>query len=64
MPAVTRSPIFRLMDLLQDNDACRQQIKKLGSYCEKTAAAFFDAVMTTTLQCSGLLEKRKLADNF
>jgi hypothetical protein len=39
-------------------------LKKIGSYCEKTAAAFFDAVMTTALQCSGLLEKRKLASKF
>ncbi len=37
------------------------QLKKLGSYCEKTATAFFDAAITTALQCSGFLEKRKLA---
>jgi hypothetical protein len=40
------------------------KLKKLGSYCEKTAAVFFDAAMTTALQCSGLLEKRKLVSNF
>jgi IS4 transposase len=40
------------------------KLKKLGSYCEKTAAVFFDAAITTALQCSGLLEKRKLVSNF
>jgi hypothetical protein len=41
-----------------------KQLKKLGHYFEKTATAFFDAVITTALQCAGLLEKRKLASNF
>jgi len=50
--------LYRIMTLAGN------QLKKLGSYCEKTAAAFFDAVMTTALQCSGLLEKQKLASNF
>jgi hypothetical protein len=40
------------------------ELKKLGQYCEKTATAFFDAVMATALKCSGLLEKRKLVSNF
>jgi len=50
--------LYRIMTLAGN------KLKKLGSYCEKTAAAFFDAAMTTALQCSGLLEKRKLAGNF
>jgi hypothetical protein len=50
--------LYRIMTLAGN------QLKKLGSYCEKTAAAFFDAALTTALQCSGLLEKRKLAGNF
>jgi hypothetical protein len=31
----------------------------LGAFCEKTAAAFFDAIMDTALQCVGL-SKNKL----
>lgn len=50
--------LYRIMTLAGN------QLKKLGSYCEKTVAAFFDAALTTALQCSGLLEKRKLAGNF
>lgn len=50
--------LYRIMTLTGN------QLKKLGNYCEKTAAAFFDAVMTKALQCSGLLEKQKLASNF
>lgn len=30
------------------------QLKAIGSFCEKTASAFFDAVMDTALQCVGL----------
>jgi hypothetical protein len=26
----------------------------MGTFCEKTAAAFFDAIMDTALQCVGL----------
>jgi len=37
---------------------------QLGSYCEKTAGAFFDAIMETALHCAGLLEKPKLVSNF
>ncbi len=40
------------------------RLKTLGSYCEKTAEAFFDAIMETTLHCAGLLEKPKLVSNF
>lgn len=40
------------------------QLKKLGTYCEKTATAFFDAVLGTALQQFGLVENRKLAGNF
>jgi hypothetical protein len=50
--------LYRIMTLAGN------QLKKLGSYCEKTATAFFDAVMATALKCSGLLEKQKLASNF
>jgi hypothetical protein len=32
----------------------------LGSFCENTANAFFDAIMDTALQCVGL-SKNKLA---
>jgi hypothetical protein len=30
------------------------QLKQLGTFGEKTAVAFFDAVMETELQCFGL----------
>ena len=40
------------------------QLKTLGSYCEKTATAFFDTIMKTVLQYSGLLAKGKLASDF
>jgi len=40
------------------------QLKTIGSYCEKTAAAFFNAIMDTALQSVGLLENRKLASKF
>ena len=36
------------------------RLKQLGTLCEKTAAAFFDAIMDTGLQCVGL-SKNKLA---
>jgi hypothetical protein len=36
------------------------QLKQLGTFCEKTAAAFFDGIMDTALQCVGL-SKNKLA---
>jgi len=39
------------------------RLKTLGSYCEKTATAFFDAIMETALQSVGLLGKRKLVSN-
>ena len=35
------------------------RLKQLGTFCEKTAAAFFDAIMNTALQCVGL-SKNKL----
>ncbi len=50
--------LYRIMTLAGN------RLKTLGSYCEKTAAALFDAVMETALQCVGLLEKQKLASNF
>ncbi|MCP3873786.1 MAG: transposase [Desulfobacteraceae bacterium] len=50
--------LYRIMTLAGN------RLKSLGSYCEKTAGAFFDAIMETALQCAGLLEKRKLGSNF
>jgi len=50
--------LFRIMILAGD------RLKRIGSYCEKTAATFFDAIMETALQCVGLLEKRKFVSNF
>jgi len=50
--------LYRIMTLAGN------RIKSFGSYCEKTAGAFFDAIMETALQCAGLLEKRKLVSNF
>jgi hypothetical protein len=35
------------------------RLKQLGTFCEKTAAAFFDAIINTALQCVGL-SKNKL----
>ena len=50
--------LYRIMTLAGN------RLKTLGSYCEKTAGAFFDSIMETALQCSGLLGKRKLVSNF
>lgn len=50
--------LYRIMIIAGD------QLKKIGDYCEKTATAFFDAVMETTLQQFGFVENRKLAGNF
>jgi len=50
--------LYRIMTLAGN------RLKTLGNYCEKTAGAFFDAIMETALQCAGLLEKRKLGSNF
>ncbi len=50
--------LYRIMTLAGN------RLKTLGSYCEKTATAFFDAIMETALQCAGLLEKPKLGSNF
>ena len=36
-----------------------EQLKQMGTFCEKTAAAFFDAITDTALQCVGL-SKNKL----
>jgi hypothetical protein len=40
--------LYRILTLAAD------QLKQLGAFCEKTAAAFFDAIMDTALQCVGL----------
>ncbi|MFH2059228.1 MAG: transposase [Pseudomonadota bacterium] len=50
--------LYRIMTLAGN------RLKTLGSYCEKTAGAFFDAIMETALKYSGLLEKQKLVSNF
>jgi DDE superfamily endonuclease len=50
--------LYRII-MIADN-----QLKKLGNYCEKTASAFFDAVLGTTLQQFGLVENQKLVANF
>ena len=46
--------LYRILTLAVD------QLKQLGSFHEKTAAAFFDAIMNTALQYVGL-SKSKLA---
>ena len=48
--------VYRILTL------AAEQLKKLGSYCEKTANAFFDAVIHLALQCVGL-SKNKFAVN-
>jgi len=35
-----------------------EQLKQLGTFCEKTATAFFDAIMDTALQCIGLSKNK------
>ena len=40
------------------------RLKTIGSYCEKTAATFFDTIMDAALQSVGLLEKRKFVSNY
>jgi hypothetical protein len=46
--------LYRILTLAAD------QLKQLDAFCEKTAAAFFGAIMQTALQCVGL-SKNKLA---
>jgi hypothetical protein len=48
--------LYRILTLAAD------QLKNLGNFCEKTASAFFDAIMDTALQCVGL-SKNNLAMN-
>ena len=50
--------LYRIMTLAGD------RLRSLGSFCEKTATAFFDAIMETALHSAGLLEKRKFVSNF
>ncbi|WP_084681086.1 IS4 family transposase [Desulfospira joergensenii] len=50
--------LYRIMTLAGN------RLKTLGSYCEKTASAFFDAIIEAALQGTGLLENRKLVSNF
>ena len=37
-----------------------ERLGKIGSYCEKTASAIFDAIMETALQCVGLSKSNRL----
>jgi hypothetical protein len=46
--------LYRILTLAAD------QLKQLGSFCEKTADALFDSIMDTALQCVGL-SKNKIA---
>jgi len=46
--------LCRILTLVTD------RLKQLGTFCEKTAGAFFDAIMNAALQCVGL-SKNKLA---
>ena len=48
--------LYRILTLATD------QLRNLGNFCEKTASAFFDAIMDTALQCVGL-SKNNLAMN-
>ena len=45
--------LYRILTLAADH------LKHMGTFCEKTAVAFFDAIMVTALQCVGL-SKNKL----
>ena len=40
--------LYRILTLAVD------QLKNISNFCEKTASAFFDAIMDTALQCVGL----------
>ena len=44
--------LYRIMTLAGN------RLKTLGSYCKKTAGAFFDAIMKTALHCAGLLKNQ------
>ncbi len=46
--------LYRILAIAVNN------MRQLDTFCEKTAAAFFDAIMDTALQCVGL-SKNKLA---
>jgi hypothetical protein len=48
--------LYRILTLAAD------QLKNIGNFCEKTALAFFDAIMDTALKCVGL-SKNNLAMN-
>ena len=44
--------LYRILTVAAD------QLRKLGSYCEKTANAYFEAIMNTALQCIGLSKSK------
>ena len=48
--------LYRILTLAAD------QLKAIGNFCEKTASAFFDAIMDNALKCVGL-SKNKLMMN-
>ena len=50
--------LYRIMTLASN------RLKALGSYCEKTATAFFDSILERALQYAGLLENQKFVSDF
>jgi len=44
--------LYRILTLASD------QLKQLGSFCEKTASAFFNTIMDKALQCVGLSKSK------
>jgi hypothetical protein len=52
--------LFFLEALCRILTLATDRLEQLGTYCEKTTAAFFDAITNTALLCVGL-SKNKLA---
>ena len=44
--------LYRILTLAVD------QLKQMGPFCEKTAAALFDTIMETELQCVGFVKEQ------
>ncbi|MEE4602739.1 MAG: hypothetical protein V2J65_15770 [Desulfobacteraceae bacterium] len=44
--------LYRVLTLAAD------QLKQMGTFCEKTAVALFNAIMETALQCVGLSKNK------
>jgi hypothetical protein len=49
--------LFRILTLVAD------RLKDIGTFCEKTAAAFFDATMDIALRCGGLSKNNMTVNN-